>query len=359
MIDNQVTQSPAPRARVWSADTRRWVIIGLVLAALLIEYAIRDTLPPLIIALLLTYLLNPIVTGLARRLRAPRILALALVYLTFIALSVAALATLVPILIRQVASLATGLDRILLQISVAAKQIPLLEAIGVPADSSALADQLRGEIAQLASSAPRVLAGAASGALSLVFILVLSFYLLKDTEAIERSIDGAIPEHYRDDAWRIKAELNDIWSSFLRGQVVLALIIGTITTAVLWALGVHNALILGVLAGLLEVVPTIGPIIAMAPAVLIALYQGSLNLPVDNSTFALIVVAAYFVIQQLENHLVVPNVLGSSVNLPAVVILFGAFAGASLGGVLGIFLAAPVLATARLFGRFLLQHLLE
>jgi predicted PurR-regulated permease PerM len=204
-----------------------------------------------------------------------------------------------------------------------------------------------------------VLAGAASGFLSLVFILVLSLYLLKDADAIERSIENAIPEHYRDEMQRIKTELNEIWSSFLRGQVLLALIIGVVTTVVLMILGVRYALLLGLLAGLLEVVPTIGPIIAMVPSVLLALFQGSANLPVENTVFAIIVVVAYLLIQQLENHLIVPNVLGSSVNLPAVVVLFGAFAGANLAGVLGIFLAAPVLATARLVGQFLLKKLLE
>lgn len=345
--------------RKWSIETRRWVVIGLVLAAVAIEYAIRDTIAPLVIALLVAYLLNPLVTFLQARLKIARLGAVALVYLVLVALIIAALATLVPLLIRQISGLARGLDGILAQTSAAMRALPFAAMMGIPTDSSALADQLRKQLGALASSAPDLVADVASGAFSLIFILVLSFYLLKDADAIGRSIDGAIPEHYRDDARRIKTELNEIWSNFLRGQVVLALIIGTLTTIVLWALGVRYALLLGLLAGLLEVVPNLGPIIAMVPAVVLALFQGSAHLPVDNTTFALIIVAAYFLIQQLENHLVVPNVLGSSVNLPAVVILFGAFAGASLAGVLGIFLAAPVLATARLFGRFLLDRLLE
>jgi predicted PurR-regulated permease PerM len=150
-----------------------------------------------------------------------------------------------------------------------------------------------------------------------------------------------------------------VWAGFLRGQLLLALIIGVATTMVLEILGVPNALLLGVLAGILEVVPTIGPIIAMIPAVLLAFFQGSTHFTLDNTLFACIVVGAYIVIQQLENHIVVPNVLGRSVDLPASVILFGALAGASLAGVLGIFLAAPVLATARLALRFILDKLFE
>jgi len=347
------------RAGVWSVDTRRWVILGLGVAGVLIAYSIRETLTPLIIALLLTYLLNPLVAWIQQRARVSRLVSAALVYLVLIALIATGIAIFAPILFRQVVAFATGLDKILLQISDAAKTMPWLDALGVPSDSAVLADQLRAEIASFATAAPRLLAGVASGAFSLVFILVLAFYLLKDAERIEQNLTRAIPEEYRDEAQRIKTELNDIWSSFLRGQVLLAIIIGTVTTIVLWILGVRNALLLGLLAGLLEVVPNLGPIIAMIPAVVVALFQGSANLPVENTTFAIIVIVAYFLIQQFENHLIVPNVLGSSVNLPAVVILFGAFAGASLAGVLGIFLAAPMLATARLFGGFVFRKLLE
>jgi predicted PurR-regulated permease PerM len=188
---------------------------------------------------------------------------------------------------------------------------------------------------------------------------VLSFYLVKDADVIVPRIREAIPASYHDDFDRITKELDLVWSGFLRGQVLLAIIIGTVTTVALMILGVRNALFLGILAGILEVVPTIGPIIAMIPAVLIAFFQGSTNWAIDPTIFALIVILVYFGIQQLENHVVVPNVLGASVNLPPVLILAGTIVGASLAGVLGIFLAAPVIATARLFFQFILRKLFE
>jgi predicted PurR-regulated permease PerM len=153
--------------------------------------------------------------------------------------------------------------------------------------------------------------------------------------------------------------LDKVWSGFLRGQVLLSIIIGVMTTVALMILGVRNALLLGILAGVLEVVPTIGPVIAMLPAVAIAFFQGSTNWAIDPTLFALIVILTYFAIQQLENHLIVPNVLGASVDLPPVVILIGTLIGASLAGVVGIFLAAPVIATGRLFFRYVLQKLFE
>jgi predicted PurR-regulated permease PerM len=264
-----------------------------------------------------------------------------------------------PVLFREVRASFAQLDQILARTSGLLREIPLIDALGIRVDSASLADQLRAELASLASMLPRVLAGAASGVLSAVLALVVSFYLLVDAESIGRSIDGLVPTEYRDEWLHIKSEFGRIWSSFLRGQILLALIIGAIVTITLGVLGVPNALFLGLLAGVLEVVPNIGPIIAMVPAVLIAFFQGSTNWAIDSAVFAMIVVAAYIVIQQLENHLIVPKVIGESVDLPPVVILIGAFAGANLAGVLGIFLAAPVLATARVVGEFVVRKLLE
>ncbi len=342
----------------WSPETRRWVVIGLIVGAIILIYAIRDTLSTFALALLAAYLLNPIVQVIQTRARVSRVLATAIVYLLFIAVLIAILATMVPLVYRQIGEMGRGFDRILSQSEAAVKQLPFLGALGIDAASLNLVEQLRDEAGSLARSAPRVLIGAASGVFNLLLILVLSFYLVKDAEELGQNLDNAIPAHYRDEWQNAKQELGSIWANFLRGQVLLAIIIGVVTTIVLAILGVPNAALLGLIAGLLEVVPTLGPIIAAVPAVVIAFVQGSTNWAIDNTMFAFIVVIAYLLIQQLENHLIVPNVLGASVNLPPIIILFGALAGASLAGVLGVFLAAPLLATARVALRLVFRRLL-
>lgn len=343
------------RTARWSAETRRWVIVALVIGAAWLVYQESDILPTIILALLLAYLLNPVVSNLQQNRRLPRALAVGLIYFVLLVVLIAGAMLLVPVIFRQVRSLFSQLDHILAQFS----QVPLFATLGISMDSASLANQLRSEFAMLASAVPRVLIGAASSLLSAVLVLVLALYLLLDADAIGRSIDEVVPAAYSVEWQRIKAEFGSIWSSFLRGQIILAMIIGVMVTVTLLILGVPNALFLGLLAGILEVVPNLGPIIAMLPAVLIALFQGSTNWAIDNTVFALIVLVAYFMIQQLENHLIVPKVIGSSVNLPPVAILIGALAGANLAGVLGIFLAAPVLATARVIGEFVVRKLLE
>lgn len=353
------TPPPPPRARPWSIETRRWIIIGVVALGAAAAYQLRDILPPIILAFLLAYLLNPLVLLLQRRARLPRPLALAILYLALSALLIGAVVWSGPALFRQIRATILGFDETLRHANDLLRQMTWLEAVGIHADANSLMSQFGAELRALASTMPRVVAGAASGILSTVLALVLSLYLLLEAETIGRNIDNAIPVEYREEWRHLKAEFNRIWSSFLRGQVILAIIIGVIVTLTLTILGVPNALLLGLLAGFLEVIPNLGPILAMIPAVLIALLRGSTVWAIDPIVFALIVVGAYFVIQQLENHVIVPKVIGSSVDLPPVVILIGALAGASLAGVLGIFLAAPVLATGRVVAKFLLRKLLE
>ncbi|NOZ06087.1 MAG: AI-2E family transporter [Chloroflexi bacterium] len=104
--------------------------------------------------------------------------------------------------------------------------------------------------------------------------------------------------------------------------------------------------------------PNLGPIISMIPAILIALFQGSSHLPISNGWFVLIVLGTYTLIQQIENNVLVPRIIGGSVDLHPVVVLVGAVAGASIGGILGIFLAAPTLATVRVLAGYAYGKLL-
>ncbi len=357
-MSEQHSPLPIP-SHQWPYDLRRWVVIGLVVAGAIFAFFIRETIPVLILSLLVAYLLNPIVALLARRFKMARLAACAVVYLAVIA-SLIGLAILVaPNIARQVAALFDDFDGLVGRFLILSQQLPMVADWTAELDPLLVAQQLRQEALILAEQSPRFIAGAASSLLNVFLVLVISFYLLKDADTFAQRIQAVVPAPYRADFERIVGELDHVWSGFLRGQVLLAIIIGTITTIALMILGVRSALLLGVLAGILEVVPTIGPIIAMIPAVFIAFFQGSTNWQLDPSVFALIVVLTYFGIQQLENHLVVPNVLGASVDLPPVVILIGTVIGAGLAGVLGIFLAAPLIATGRLFFGYVLTKLLE
>jgi predicted PurR-regulated permease PerM len=112
-------------------------------------------------------------------------------------------------------------------------------------------------------------------------------------------------------------------------------------------LGIPGAPYLGIAAGLLEIVPNIGPVLAAIPAVIISLLHGSTYIQVSPLLMALLVIVFYFLVQQGENNLIVPKVIGKAVNLPALVVMTGLLVGAEVGGLLGVLLATPVIATLR------------
>jgi predicted PurR-regulated permease PerM len=192
-----------------------------------------------------------------------------------------------------------------------------------------------------------------------VFILVISFYILKDQPKISRYAYQLTPPRYRSDARLLNAEINAIWSAFLRGQLLLSLIIGIVVGITMAIVGLRNAVALGALAGALEVIPNLGPVIAAAPAVLIALFQGSTYLPLSPFWFALLVAGLYALIQQVENNYLVPRILGSRLHLHPLAIIVAIVAGANLAGVLGALLAAPTLATLRVFAAYAYRKLLD
>jgi len=158
---------------------------------------------------------------------------------------------------------------------------------------------------------------------------------------------GALPAARRPERATLLARIGRLWLAFFRGQLTLMLAVGAITWVGLTALGVHGALYLGVIAGLLEAIPHLGPIIALVPATIVALWYGSTYLPISPLLLAVLVIVFYVFVQQLENLLIVPRVMGDALKLPALVVLVGVAVGAWLGGVPGALLATPLIATGR------------
>jgi predicted PurR-regulated permease PerM len=150
-----------------------------------------------------------------------------------------------------------------------------------------------------------------------------------------------------------------IWNAYLRGQVLLALIIGIVVAVVLSVLGVSNALALGLLSGVLEFLPIIGPVIGTAAAVLVAVFQSSNYLGLSPLIYGLLVLGVMIAIQQIENHVLVPRIVGGALDLHPVAVMVGVLMGASLAGLLGAILAAPVLATLKLFAVYVWRKMLD
>ncbi len=348
-------------SKSWS-DTTKWlVIISSLLALVWLVYRFSQIISPLVIAVILAYVLNPPVRLLTTRARLSRTWAVVSVYLALIVILSLVLVAFVPSLIQQVKSMDVGLQDSVEGISSFFER-PLF-IFGFYVDLMAVYQEVSGTlqniVSPLASQTVSFLIGLASGLAWLVFVLIVSFYLLKDLGKLSHFIHGLVPLDYRDEVRRLGEEINVIWSAFFRSQLVLCAVIGALVGVTMRVVGVRNALILGIIAGVLEIIPNIGPAIAAIPAVLIAYFQGPTYLPLSNGWVALLVIGLYVVIQQLENNILVPRIIGRSLNLHPLVVIIGAIAGANLAGVLGMFLAAPTLASLRIVGNYVHRKLLD
>ena len=348
----------------WGATTKRTVTVIILALLALVIYRFRDILPPLVIALLLAFILDPIADFLVARLRFSRGLATSLIFLILIVGMLGVIAapmTVVPAIQRAVTSVQIDFMRVIDDTG-AFLDRPL-EIRGYSLDLSKVFDEisamLRAFVKSVAQGTLDVVLNLASGAFWLLIILMVAFYLVKDADRFIGQLDDLAPPGYRDDFVRIRRQITDVWNAFLRGQLLLGGVMILITTVVCTAIGLPYAVVMGLIAGVMEFVPNVGPIIALVPAALVALFQGSSFLPLSNLWFAALVVGLYVVIQQVEGNLLVPRILGRSLNLHPLVVLIGIIGGGSLAGILGMLLAAPVLATLRVVGRYVFCRLYD
>lgn len=202
-------------------------------------------------------------------------------------------------------------------------------------------DQVFGNIqstSQAIFAAPGAIIGAIfGGLLSMVIIIVVSFYLAVQEDGVSNFLRVITPKSYESyviDLWKRTQKKIGAW---LQGQLILSVIVGTLSFIGLTILGVPNALLLALLAAAFELIPLFGPILASIPAILIGFIQGDIKL-------GLAVAALYLVIQQLENHIFHPIVVKKVVGVPAIIVIIAMLIGAQLAGFLGIILAVPLAA---------------
>ncbi|RME32959.1 MAG: AI-2E family transporter, partial [Thermoflexia bacterium] len=345
----------------WDVGTKRLVGTVLFVFLALVLYRFRAVLPPLILAFLIAFILDPVVDFLQQRARLSRTGATALVFLVLLALVALAPVIAVPPVVRAITSLNLDFVRIAAQLDqFFARPVQVL---GWQIDLKDVYRQfqagLRDFLTAVASGTVNFVVGFVSTLFWAIFILLAAFYLTRDADRIVAWLDSLPPEPFRSDFVRLRHAITEVWNAFLRGQLLLGIFIAVITTVVNTAIGLPNAPALGLLAGVLEFIPNVGPILAAVPAILIALFQGSYWLPLSNFWFAVLVAGLYVLIQQVEANLLIPRIMGRSLNLHPLVVLVAVILGGSLAGILGVLIAAPTVATLRVLGEYIYRRLTD
>ncbi len=345
----------------WSALTKGIVIVGLLLAGVWLLSRFHALLAPLITALLVAYLLNLPVNLLIRRTGMSRTVATLLVFVV----TGLALATLIALISPRVVEQVR-----VLQIDLRAVQDVLerfaaepVELFSLRLNPETMLDQalaaLRSIVSPVATSALSLVAGAAQTLAWSLFVAVIAFLLVRDANQLTLGLVNAIPPQLQADVYRLGGELGGIWNAFLRGRLVLSFVIFVLFSVVLSLIGMPSAVAIGAITGLLAFIPSIGSVLAGILAALIALARGSNFLPISNLGFALLVTAIYIGLFQVESLYLLPRFVGRRVHLHPIVVIVGSVAGALVGGVLGLLLAAPVIASARVLLGYVYNKLLD
>jgi len=340
--------SESQASPLWSATAKIVVIVFgvVVLGAIVLRF--QEVIAPLVIACLIAYVLAPVVNFVNARTRISRGLVTAAIYLILFGLLALAISLLTPLLVEQTRSFQLDFQGIGDDIEILLSQP--LQIGDLSFDLAPVYDELTATLSDLvqplATQTVALLAGVVSTAVELVFIGIVSFYLTKDGPAMGQQLVQWAPPHLRYDFERLQEELGTLWRAFLRGQLLLALTMGFTVGVLMAAVGMKNALILGILAFFLEFLFSVGHGIWLFIAVPLALFQGSLWIPLSNFWIAVLVLGIHAVLQQVDLNFFIPRIVGRQVKLHPMVVIIGIIVGGMLGGVLGILLAAPTIASA-------------
>jgi predicted PurR-regulated permease PerM len=341
-------------------DTRNRRLLGFLLLALTawLLYRLAPVLTPFIAAGLLAYMGDPLADRL-ERLRLPRSIAVVTVFLlTFAALGLLVLLV-VPMVNAQVSALLDALPGIIAGIENVwlPRLAPVLDlAPGEDIGFAAFMDRY-GDLAQtwgssLLLSVTRSGGALAGAVISLFLIPILTFYLLRDWDAMIAKIGALVPSRYRDTVTALARESDEVLGAFLRGQVLVMLSLALIYSAGLSLVGLRFALAIGVIAGLVSFVPYLGFVIGIGLAAL------TVALEPDPLWKLVGVVATFSIAQMIEGSFLTPKLVGDRIGLHPVLVIFAVAAGGQLFGFFGVLLALPMAAVLSVLIRFAYRNYL-
>lgn len=315
------------------------------MVAFVVLFLIRDVVGAFVLGALLAFLINPIVDRLTEA-GLPRFASI-LVAFSAVVVILAGLATLiVPLLTTEISQLrqqAPGLA------TSAQQQLSHLEGqpltiLGYPVDLTRTTKTIEQHandflLGQFGNALSFGLAALATF-LQLLLMLIVAFLMAMDAHRISRLLRRIVPAEYRGDFDSVWAEIKHMLLAYFRGQLIIAVLIGIAVGIACQVLGLRFALALALIAGITSLVPYLGPVLGAIPPILVALAAGP--------QLAVEVGLVYLVISNLILNVVYPKLMGDAVKLPALLVIVAFVAGASLGGILGMFVAVPIAATLRI-----------
>lgn len=359
-----------PSSPGWGTNTKLVIALTIVviIGALLVKFQFIIT--PLVMAFLLSYLFHPIADFLQRKLRFSWNASVGVIFLIVIILLLGLLTLGGVGLVQQVQSLVIIVQDALLtlpqlidDVSGRVIQFGPFKLDFSALDLNDLSQQVLGMIQPMLSRTGTVLGTVAGSAANFLgwtlFVILVSYFTLVESKGLrDRIITVEIPG-YNQDLTRLSRELGRIWNAFLRGQIIIFFMAVIVYSIVLSVLGVHYAISLAFVAGLARFVPYVGPAVNWALLVIVAYFQEFSLFGLPDLTYTFIVLVIALVIDQVFDNIINPRIMSNALKVHPAAVLVAAIIAANLFGILGVVIAAPILATAALLWNYIMRKMLD
>ena len=358
-------ESPATPAGVtasaWSIDPkrrRRYSQIAFGLAALVVAivvlFLLRDFLGAFVLGSAIAFLIQPAVIRL-HALGIPRILAITVVFIGILIALAGLVLLIVPLGVSEVGQLQVQAPALAVTAQDRLNSLQPIAVFGIEIDLKGVTQTIDSHLREylLGQFGNAVTLGltALTTALQLLLMFIVAFLLAIEAPAVRRDLRRFVPSDYRSDFDQIWRQVRKMLYAYVRGQLVIAALIGITSGVACALLRLPDAVALGVIAGVTALIPYIGPFVGAVPAILVGLAQSPGQ--------ALLVIVAYVLIPNFYLNFIYPKVMGDAVRLPPILIIVALIAGFSWGGILGMFVAVPIAATLRILFDHIYPRLYE
>lgn len=354
----------------WSTTTKLVVALALVaiVAGILIRF--NTILGPLMISFMLAYLINPAANFLKNKLRFSWNIAVGVIYLFLIIILLGLLTlgglaifeqftSLIKFIQVEIVNVPTFLEKLSSQkyifgpFTIDFSQLDLVQA------GNQILSMVQPIISRLGTIVGSLAAGTASTIGWIFFAVLISYFILAETKGVSGEILKFSIPGYDEDIKNMGLELNRVWNAFLRGQLLIILLTIVFYTILLGSLRVNFYFGLAIIAGLARFVPYVGPVIAWTTYGLVVLFQDTTIFNLQQFPYALIVIGFAWLTDVILDNLVVPRLMGEALEVHPAAVMVAAIIFGSLFGIIGVVLAAPVLATSKLIGQYIFSKMFD
>ncbi len=310
--------------------------IIVIILFFLFLYLLRDVILILILSIIIASAVSPFADWLQKN-KIPRLLGVLFLYLTFFSLVIFLLSLIVPFVSLQISDLTQALPKFIASISGAlekAQESTNSRYFDFLSEVQNILDNFSGFLQASSQSVLNILINIFGGVLSFLAIIVISFYLSVMKQGITSFLESVVPEKYENYVTGLWQRAERKVGRWFQGQLLLAMTVGLIVFVGLSLFQIKYALVLGIVAMMLEIIPIVGPVVSAIPGVILAFSQ--------SPTLGVWVLVFYIVVQQAESHILTPLILGKSLGLNPITVIIAILIGGKMAGILGIILAVPI-----------------